>query len=238
MKQERGERMEMYPIRESRISPDETIRMLAHDLRTPMSAVVGAAQLAMLAQAQGKPVDGQLRQIMGAVEAMDRMLAQVCGGETGGVTAAALECELRTMIAPRAAVKHQRLCIDLSAIGNRTLPLDRGGVCRVLSNLLVNAVKYTPAGGDVALRAEMNGTERVTFFVSDSGMGMKTSFQREMYAPHARAAESAHLPGQGLGLSIVQRLVMEMRGTIAAESMWGRGTTFVVTLPLSGALSQ
>ena len=232
--------MKTYPVKEARMPQQETLRMLAHDLRTPMSSVMGAAQLAMLAQAQGKPVDDQLRQIMGAVAAMDRMLAQMCDGENGGVTAKALESELRTMIAPRAAVKRQRLSIDLTALGDRMLPLDCGKVCRVLSNLLVNAVKFTPADGDVSLRADLRGASGcVTFFVSDSGMGMKPAFQREMYAPQARAKESAHLPGQGLGLSIVQRLVGEMGGTVAAQSEWGRGTTFAVTLPLgSGPLGN
>lgn len=225
--------METYPIRESSVSQQEALRMLAHDLRTPMSSVMGAAQLAMLAQAQGKPVDDQLQQIVGAVAAMDMMLDQLCGGERGGVTAKALESELRTMIAPRAAVKHQRLGIDLSGIGERTLPLDAGKVSRVLSNLLVNAVKFTPAGGEVSLRAEMRSVDSVAFFVSDSGMGMKPAFQRDMYTPHARAAESAHLPGQGLGLAIVQRLVMEMGGTVMAASEWGQGTTFTVRIPIS-----
>ena len=227
--------METYPIRETRVSQRETLQMLAHDLRTPMSSVMGAAQLAMLAQAQGKPVGDQLRQIVGAVAAMDRMLAQMCGGESGGVTAKALEDELCTLIAPRAAVKHQRMDIDLSDLGSRTLPLDAGKTCRVLSNLLVNAVKFTPVGGSVSLRAAICGEGRsVTFSVCDSGMGMKAAFQREMYAPHARAAESAHQPGQGLGLSIVQQLVDEMGGTVAARSEWGRGTVFTVMLPLGG----
>lgn len=234
--------METYPIKEARMGQRETLQMLAHDLRTPMSSVVGAAQLAILAQAQGKPVDDQLRQIMGAVAAMDRMLSQMCGGETGGTTAKALESELRTMIAPRAAVKHLRLEFDLSALGETRLPFDAGRLCRVLSNLLVNAVKFTPVGGEVSLRAEMrqrgDTPDAVTFIVSDSGMGMKPAFQKAMYAPRARAAESAHLPGQGLGLSIVQRLVTEMGGTVSVKSEWGRGTTFAVTLPLGIPISQ
>ena len=228
--------MNTYPIRKAHDSQKETLEMLAHDLRTPMSSVMGAAQMAMLAQAQGKPIDNQLQQIVGAVAAMDRMLVQICGGESCGVTARELESELRTMIAPRAAVKHQRLSIDLSELGSGELPLDSLKLCRVLSNLLVNAVKFTPVGGDVTLRAAVcinaGRMAGVTFLVRDSGMGMKRSFQRGMYRMHARAPESAHLPGQGLGLSIVQRLVGEMGGTVMAESEWGRGTMFSVYIPL------
>ena len=104
--------MNTYPVGKTRASQRETLEMLAHDLRTPMCSVVGAAQLAMCAQAQGKPVDEQLRQIVGAVQAMDRMLVQMCSGSTCAGAAPALESDLRTMIAPRAAVKHQRLIIE------------------------------------------------------------------------------------------------------------------------------
>lgn len=231
--------MNTYPVRKTRASQRETLEMLAHDLRTPMCSVVGAAQLAMCAQAQGKPVDEQLRQIVGAVQAMDRMLVQMCSGSACTGAAPALESDLRTMIAPRAAVKHQRLIIDLSGMAECALPSDDGKLCRVLSNLLVNAVKFTPEGGEVSLTAKVEQTGKgrcAVFSVRDSGMGMKPGFQKEMYRMHARAGESAHIPGHGLGLTIVQRLVSEMGGVVTAESEWGRGTTFAVRIPLDGAV--
>lgn len=234
--------MNTYPTRKPHDSQKETLEMLAHDLRTPMCCVAGAAQMAMLAQKQGKAVEAQLQQILSAVAAMDRMLSQICGGAACGITAASLEEELRAMIAPRAALKRQRLSIDLSALGGGVLPLDGLKLCRVLSNLLVNAVKFTPPDGEVTLRASacvkagrMTG---ITFLVRDSGMGMKRSFQGEMYRMYARAPESAQQPGQGLGLTIVQRLVGEMGGTVMAESEWGRGTTFSVRIPLGAGEYQ
>ena len=74
------------------------------------------------------------------------------------------------------------------------------------------------------------------FSVRDSGMGMKQAFCKEMYHMRARAEESAHIPGHGLGLTIVQRLVDQMGGTVSAESEWGRGTTFTVRIPLTAAM--
>ena len=231
--------MDGYPISKTKRTQEETLAMLAHDLRTPMCSVVGAAQLAMRAQAQGKPVDEQLRQIVGAVQAMDRMLSSLCSGSVREGTAQALESELRTVIAPRAAVKHQRLMIDLAGIAGCALPADFSRLCRVLSNLLVNAVKFTPEGGEVSLTAEIERRGAggyAVFSVRDSGMGMKQEFQREMYGLRARAEESAHVPGYGLGLTIVQRLVGQMGGMVAAESEWGRGTTFTVRIPLGAAV--
>jgi len=231
--------MEVYPVRKAEETQKDAIAMLAHDLRTPICSIAGAAQLAMLAEAQGRPVGQHLRDILGAVQAMDRMLGQLCGGNRANMTVQMLESELRTMIAPRAAVKHQRLVIDLGGIAGYRLPADSGSLCRVLSNLMVNAVKFTPEGGEVSLtaKAEWKGTGGYAVFsVRDSGMGMKPAFQKEMYGVRSRAGESAHIPGQGLGLAIVQRLVSQMGGMVVAESRWGRGTTFTVRIPLSGAM--
>lgn len=225
--------METYPVRKVRNSQRETLAMLAHDLRTPMCSAVGAAQLAMLAEAQGKPVEMHLHQIVDAMRAMDRMLGQVCEEGTMGTTAQALESELRTMIAPRAAVKHQRLTLDLRGMGDHVLPIDFACLCRVLSNLLVNAVKFTPQGGEVSLTARIDEAgKKAVFAVCDSGMGMKAEFLPRMYEKGERAQETAEKPGYGLGLTIVQRLVDSMGGTVSAESTWGRGSTFTVRIPL------
>lgn len=217
----------------------ETIRTLAHDLRTPMCSVSGAAQMALLAAQQGKAVDGQLRQILLAVNAMDRMLAQVCGAPKGGHTASAeaLERDLRMMITPRAQDKAQQLVIDLHALYDVQLAADGAALSRVLLNLLSNAVKYTPQGGLVELYGALHNGQhgeglQAVFTLRDSGMGMKRDFLRRMYQPFSRAQESAHLPGTGLGLSIVRRLVREMGGTIGVKSAWGRGTVFTVCVPV------
>lgn len=210
----------------------ETLATIAHDLRTPMSSVAGAAQLAMIQAKQGMDVDRQLQQILQAVHAMDRMLSDMCGA--GGMKdqrepADMLARELRTLLAPRAEGKHQRLTIDLHMLGSRSLAGDYARLVRVLSNLLVNAVKFTPEGGEVSLTGEYAADGSMVFSVRDSGMGMRADFMERMYSPYARA--SADKPGQGLGLSIVRRLVQDMGGEISVCSEWGRGTVFVVRLP-------
>lgn len=118
-------RMKVYRIRQDaigRMESGEIMEELAHDLRSPMSCVLGAAQLALTASRQGKTVDEQLNQILCAVEAMDRMLEGMCRmrctGRTAGQMAAALEAVMR----PRAAAKAQRLSIDLRALEGAVLP--------------------------------------------------------------------------------------------------------------------
>lgn len=227
--------MKTYKVHSALPMQGETLETLAHDLRTPMSSVAGAAQLALLASGQGKPVEAQLQQILVAVGAMDRMLSRMCGAEQAAFTAKMLERELRDIIGPRAQEKAQELIIDLSAAADGEMTGSFAALTRVLSNLLSNAVKYTPSGGRIALLASRGEAGDVVFTVEDNGMGMKHGFLREIYRPFARARESEHIPGAGLGLSIVRRLVREMGGEISVSSEWGRGTIFAVRLPLMDA---
>ncbi|MBQ4265944.1 MAG: HAMP domain-containing histidine kinase [Clostridia bacterium] len=220
----------MYGIEQTRLAA------LAHDLRTPICCVEGAVQMAM--ERQGKDVNAQLRQILAAVRAMDGMLTSAAGAlREQAFTGEMLRHELEAICAPGAAEKRQRFSLDVSALGAGAFSQDYGALTRVLVNLLSNAIKYTPAGGEIMLRAQRlalpwrSDASWLRFVVSDNGIGMKAAFQRRMYLPLARAKESDHLPGKGLGLSIVQRLVRQMGGTIRVRSQWGKGTVFTVIVP-------
>lgn len=217
----------------------ESMHTLAHDLRTPMCCVVGAAQLALLAAREGKCVDVQLQQILQAVDAMDDVLRTVCAAqETNPFSAEMLERELRAVISPQAMEKQQRLRIDLRSLCSVKTGIDRAAVMRVLLNLLSNAVKYTQEGGEITLQGRVKPglrpgqAQRVVFIVRDNGMGMKPEFLERLFEPGARAQDSAHLPGRGLGLTIVKRLVSEMGGMIGVRSQWGEGTTFTISIPI------
>lgn len=217
----------------------ENIQMaaFAHDLRTPMCVAAGAAQMAL--DAGGRDVSVQLRQILQAMGTMDRMLSIMSGAQEsdGTFTGEMLRRELLALTAGKAREKGQGLSIDLSAMDGLALEADYPALCRLLTNLLCNAVKYTQNGGEITLRAQLlalpwhSRTIWLRFMIADNGMGMKRSFMRQMYAPHARAGESAHLPGKGLGLSIVRRLVRQMHGTIRVSSKWKKGTVFTITVP-------
>lgn len=211
----------------------------AHDLRTPMCAVSGAAQIALSAQ-EGADVSEQLQQILLAVRTMDRMLEMLVSahadGEGSAFTGDMLRRELLAMAGGQAASKGIVLSVDLCALDGSFFA-DYGALVRVLTNLLGNAVKYTQSGGVVCVRAIREraaepGSAKLTFIVSDTGMGMKPAFVRRMYIPFERAKEGAHLPGKGLGLAIARQLVEQMDGTIAVHSEWGKGTAFTVRVPV------
>lgn len=209
----------------------------AHDLRTPMCVAAGAAQMAL--EAGEGDVSVQLRQILQAVSTMDRMLSAMSGAQesSGLFMADMLRRELLAMTADKAMQKRQRLSVDLSGLDGFSFRADYAALCRLLINLLGNAVKYTQEGGCITLRAQLlklpwrSRTVWLRFVVADNGMGMKRSFMRRMYAPHARAGESAHLPGKGLGLPIVRQMVRQMHGSIRVKSEWQKGTVFTVAVP-------
>lgn len=206
---------------------------LAHDLRTPMCVAAGAAQMAL--NAGGKDVSAQLRQILQAVSAMDRMLSMMSDRHEGEhvFTGAMLQGELLAMTVGKAEQKQQKLSIDLTALEGRLLEADYAAICRLLVNLLSNAIKYTQAGGVIALRAEMDDRHRyVRFIVSDNGMGMTRAFMGRMFLPYTRAQGTESIEGKGLGLSIAQDMVKRLGGRMRVHSQRGKGSTFIVSIPI------
>lgn len=226
--------MKVYVRRQQ--AQDARLAAFAHDMRTPMCCVSGAAQLAMMQSRKGADVSAQMEQILLAVNAMDRMLAQLCGsGRASGrsvFTRDMLTRELLAMIGEAAREKDQLLSVDLTALGEGKRVGDYAALVRVLTNLLHNAVKYTPPGGRIALDAAKEEAGMVCFTVRDSGPGMKPAFLERLFEPFGRAKETAHLPGKGLGLAIAKRLTERMGGAIEVQSEWEKGTSFFVRVPL------
>ena len=111
---------------------------------------------------------------------------------------------------------------------------DRARVVEVLDNLIGNAVKFTPAGGVVALETRVEA-DRVVLSVSDTGVGIPAEDLPSIFDRFFRSPDSVRMaiPGTGLGLSIARRLVELQGGDITVASSVGSGTTFTVTLPLS-----
>jgi len=109
---------------------------------------------------------------------------------------------------------------------------DRGRLDQVLTNLLSNALKYSPEGGEVRLYVGKSGEQaRVT--VSDQGIGIPPEEQRTLFQPFSRGgAAHGRISGTGLGLYIVRQIVEGHGGTVTITSARQRGSTFTITLPL------
>jgi signal transduction histidine kinase len=101
----------------------------------------------------------------------------------------------------------------------------------ICTNLISNAIKYTPQGG--IIRFSVTAHDRwLTFLVEDSGIGIPEAEQQHLFEHFYRASNATNIAGTGLGLAIVKRCVIELRGKIEVESKVDLGSTFKVQLPL------
>ena len=227
----------MADISPEREAVNAAMRELSHDLRTPIVGIMGIASLALEPNVSGEDMRVALHAMLLAAQAMQRMMDGVAASrQDESLNGAQMTGELQAMIGRQAEKKRQRLTIDMGALGEGSFTGDAAAIWRVLLNLLTNAVKYTPEGGMISLntsiKPERDGQVSASFVVRDSGVGMTPEFMRTMYEPNTRAVATAGEPGQGIGLSVVRELVLEMGGTVDATSTRGSGTVFTVCVPL------
>jgi signal transduction histidine kinase/ActR/RegA family two-component response regulator len=222
---------------------DEFLAVLAHELRNPLATIQSGLELMKTAEAVRPAFAGTRatmeRQMAHVIRLIDDLLdvARISSGKL----------ELRTEPAPvqeivDAAIELSRR--ELDAHGHRfrlRLPreslyadADRVRLTEVISNLLHNAAKYTPAGGDVELAVERDGGQ-VAIRVADNGVGIAAGALPGLFTMFAQVdgARSRRKGGLGVGLALARRIVELHDGTLGADSRGpGQGSTFTVRLPL------
>lgn len=224
------------------------VATISHELRTPMNAVLGYAEL--LADEIDGPISALQKDHLGRartsgkhVLALIEDLLRYARIEAGEEVVRAervllvdvIEQSLM-LVQPIADKKGLRLHVDRPGEPVE-LFTDMRKVCQILSNVLANAVKFADAG-DVLLRVRVGGPSAqpgVTFDVTDAGRGIALEEQERIFDPFWRAdATSAHRSeGTGLGLAVARQLARLLGGdVIVASSALGRGSTFVVSLPV------
>jgi signal transduction histidine kinase len=229
---------------------DELMAVVAHDLKNPLNTI----QLAVrVLQEGGRGGDGEQnvidRHALGAVQrAADRMyrlihdLLELSRADAGRLwirpapsDAEAMLREALDMHCEIAAAKS----IRLEATAEESLPsvlADRERIAQVFSNLIGNALKFTPSGGRVSVRG-WRATSGVRFAVEDTGPGIPPEDQAHVFDRFWQA-QSASRTGTGLGLSIAKSIVEGHGGSIRVESMPGRGSRFEFSLPMTGEAGQ
>ena len=221
---------------------------ISHDIRTPMNAIMGFSDLAKrhiheperLQDYLGK-VDESSRQLLSLIDD----LLEMSKIEYGHVEMKAEPCDLREQIGMvldlfRAQGEQKNLTFaeQLDLPEGKVL-VDAHRFRRILSNLVSNAVKFTPANGTVRVSAcqkqvSESGYARYAFTVEDNGIGMTEGFMKRMYQAFEREVSStkAGTVGTGLGLSITKHLLDMMGGSISVRSKKGEGSAFTVELPM------
>jgi signal transduction histidine kinase len=219
----------------------------SHDLRDPLQIITSYIDL--LAESVYGPVNseqhGCLARVRCQVEHVSRIvdsiltLARAEGGpalEPSDVAVPELLAEVHGLLEPLAAAGGVSLATDCGSAPT-ALRGERTAVVRVLTNLVGNAVKFTPRGGRVLLSAiALPGA--VELRVSDTGPGIASSRLDEIFEPFVRLRVGEDLEGRefrgvGLGLSIARDLIRLLGGELVVQSVVGSGSTFVVRLPAS-----
>ncbi|HEX2080714.1 MAG TPA: PAS domain S-box protein [Longimicrobium sp.] len=225
----------------------EFLSRMSHELRTPMNSILGFAQLLERA---GLPADQQrgVQHILTAGRHLLRLINEVLdiariesGRQQLSLEPVHLGAVLQEALAlarPLASQDGVQLVAgDLPADG-LFVRADRQRLVQVLLNLISNAIKYNREGGEVRLGAEVSqdaaDAGRVRVRVEDTGRGIPEENRDQLFVPFARlGAEHSEVEGTGLGLTLSQRLVEAMGGTLELESTGPEGSTFAVELLLS-----
>jgi signal transduction histidine kinase len=228
----------MYKDAEETIDArEQVLKVVSHDLRNPLHTISMCASLLLDVPMQPDAQSGHLQRIKRAGERMNRLvqdLLDVAKLEAGrvGIDARELQVaplvrEAHEMLAPLAAEKSIRLDYSVS----ETLPAvtaDGGRVLQVLSNLVGNAVKFTPKEGRIVIRADP-APGGVRFSVADTGPGIPQEQLGKLFGRFWQG-NPADRRGIGLGLSIAKGIIDAHGGRIWVESRVGEGTTFYFTL--------
>ncbi|OGQ22199.1 MAG: hypothetical protein A2138_21340 [Deltaproteobacteria bacterium RBG_16_71_12] len=224
---------------------DEFLAMVCHDLKSLLAAV--AMRATLLARDQRREAAGDVSQHGG--DAIQRVVARmnlligdlldVVGMESGRFTidaqagsAAAVLKEAARELSPSAKARGITLAAHAPA-GECWASVDAKRIQQVLANLIGNALKFTPAGGQVDLTVAERAGE-VVFEVSDTGPGIPADKQREIFERYIQLDPGLHV-GLGLGLFICKNIVEAHRGRIWVESRAGGGSSFFFTVPATDA---
>lgn len=215
--------------------------MVSHEFRTPLTVIRSSAWLIQRYSNRMEPEkrDEHLNQIQTQVERLTTLLDDVLTLSRAETVTLDVQTELLDLyifigeIVNEIQQTTQKHTLTLAVIGEaRLVHLDRKLMHQMISNLLTNAVKYSPDGGIVSLELNYN-TDAVIIKVADHGIGIPESDQQHLFEVFHRAKNVGSISGTGLGLPIVKRAVEAHKGTITVESVVGSGTMFIIRLPVA-----
>ncbi len=224
---------------------DEFMAMISHELRTPLTSVLNLSE--MLADEIVGPLNArQALYVQGIGESGSRLLNVVNGILSytqlisGGVQLRREPCDLAHLLAACAAAAHAKAAAKAQIITVHVDPpglvvtSDAAALAAVLDRLLDNAVKFTPAGGQIGIEAHCRAAPRgVELIVWDTGIGLDPAQLDHILKPFAQAdARLARThEGIGIGLAYVDQMVRLLGGALAVQSELGKGSRCTVTLP-------
>jgi two-component system sensor histidine kinase/response regulator len=224
----------------------EFLTTMSHEIRTPMNGVIGLLDVlehSSLSVEQGHLVGIMRESATTLLRLIDDILdfSKIESGklelDIGAVSIRALIARVADIVQPVAERKAVKLSTRVTDDVPAVVATDALRLQQILFNLVSNAVKFSAGQartGRVEIRADNAGAGLIRFMVTDNGIGMAPDVFEKIFQPFSQAESSTtrRFGGTGLGLSISARLVYMLEGWIEVRSLPGRGTRFIVTLPL------
>ncbi len=223
--------------------------MTSHEFRTPLSVILGSSQLLMSSYQSGdrEKMEKNTLRIQASAKAMTQLLNDIltlARAEAGSLTCQRDRLELASFCLNLVedidlANSHRHRIQFISRSSQTYARLDEKLLYLIVSNLLLNAIKYSPQGSDIQLILDHDPTDdagddhkRIVFKVIDQGQGILEADVPHLYEPFYRGQNIGSIAGTGLGLAVVKTCVDLHQGTIAIDSHPGQGSTFTLSLPI------
>jgi len=224
------------------------VSMVAHEIKGPLAAVESYLNLILNGFVEGDQASerSMMSRSLVRIQTLRKMvmeLMNITAMETGNFTIKRSPIDLREVVhqavencKEKAVEKNITLCYECSSVeGLDRVLADMDAMQIMCTNLIDNAIKYTPKDGHASVTLERNGMY-AQIIVQDTGIGMSPSEKERVFDEFFRAKNkyTENVPGTGLGLSLVKRLVELHQGTIELDSAQNKGSSFKVSIPLEG----
>ena len=222
---------------------------MSHDIRTPMNAIIGFANLAQNAKCSTEQMHNYLSKILVSSQHLLSLINDILEMsriESGKITLepvptswSELLQELHTIMQEQLESKKQSFTISIAPLTHDYVMIDKLRMEQVLVNLVSNASKYTPENGSIRVKLAQYPTDKPNhaiykISVIDNGMGMSEDFVKKIFSPFERANSTtvSKIQGTGLGMSITKSIIDLANGTIDVKSKLGEGTEIIVAVTL------
>ena len=222
---------------------------MSHDIRTPMNAIIGFTTLAISNLDDQERVKDYLTKTLASSNHLLSLINDVLDMsriESGKIHLEEVEVnlsdvlhDLKTIVSGQIHAKQLELYMDAMDVADEDVSCDKTRLNQILLNLLSNAIKFTPAGGTVSVRVrqlagQARGCGQYEFRIKDNGIGMSPEFAQRIFEPFERERTStvSRIQGTGLGMAITKNIVDMMGGTIEVQTAQGKGSEFIVRVPL------
>ena len=222
---------------------------MSHDIRTPMNAIIGFTTLAISNIDDKNRVKDYLTKTLASSNHLLSLINDVLDMsriESGKIHLEEVEVnlsdvlhDLKTIVSGQIYAKQLEFYMDAMDVTDEDVYCDKTRLNQILLNLLSNAIKFTPAGGTVSVRVrqlagQVRGCGQYEFRIKDNGIGMSPEFAKKIFEPFERERTStvSRIQGTGLGMAITKNIVDMMGGTIEVQTAQGKGSEFIIRVPL------